>query len=213
VRSSASQIVSHVPRHASVTRCRRKSLATFLGSTGKKSARPTFAGRERRKTLSRDCQKAAIFIFGNRPKLDTIRLDIARADKKPTIPAARRLRSVQRIRHLERRTSHARSETTESQTGHTQRRPAKPVRSPTRRVITARHADDSGRPQEFPDGITHGRFHGALRHGPPRMDFPPATSLRRQLFRNSTIPPAQGGRSWCARELPPSNFGSGRCKG
>jgi hypothetical protein len=52
-------------------------------------------GRCRPKKLSRDCQKPSIFIFGNRTKRVIIRLDIARAEPKPSIPAARRLRQVQ----------------------------------------------------------------------------------------------------------------------
>ncbi len=52
-RSSASKIVSLIPRHASVTRCRRKSLATFLGSTQKKSARPTSRPPAAEKTFRR----------------------------------------------------------------------------------------------------------------------------------------------------------------
>jgi hypothetical protein len=45
--------------------------------------------------VSRVSRHGSIFIFGNRTKRVIIRLDIARAEPNPSIPAARRLRQVQ----------------------------------------------------------------------------------------------------------------------
>jgi hypothetical protein len=61
-------------------------------------------GRRRPKKLSRDCQKASIFIFGNRTKRVITRLDIARAEPDP---AARRLRLVRNARTQARRADFA----------------------------------------------------------------------------------------------------------
>ena len=57
------------------------------------------------------------------------------------------------------------------------RRPAKAVRSPTRRVITCTSRRRLGASARTSRRIVHGKFHGGLRHGPLRTDFPPT-----QLF-------------------------------
>jgi hypothetical protein len=61
------------------------------------------------------------------------------------------------------------------------------------------HADDSGRPQEFLDGIAHGKFHGALRLGPPRTDFPPTRFSSKASLRTRQSPTqgADRGASGC----------------
>jgi hypothetical protein len=93
-----------------------------------------------------------------------LNLDHARADTKPNIPAARRLRQV-RIRPKRQRDGrtllkrrHARLKSDSPK-----RRPAKAVRSPTRRVIFL-HVTPTTR-------SVRKEHHGALRPGPPRTEM------------------------------------------
>ncbi len=122
--------------------------------------------------------------FSDRIRLSRLNFDNARADKKSNIPAARRLRPVQKMFKARGQGPDASPESTllahpsfptwgrdskqrlrlrpsfrNPPSGHSSAFPDTP------RDFPARHAADSGRPQEFPDGMTRGKFHGALRPG------------------------------------------------
>ena len=92
------------------------------------------------------------------------------------------------------------------------RRPAKAVRSPTRRVIPCTSRRDSGRPQEFPDRPRENSRSLAARS---TSDGFPANSilLRRQILPHFRNPPTARGRSRCAYELAPTQFFIGALKG
>ena len=69
------------------------------------------------------------------------------------------------------------------------RRPAPTVRSPTRRVITCTSRRRLGASAR----ISHGKLHGALRHGPPRTDSPPTQFIfEGRVFRSPKFPKRQG---------------------
>jgi hypothetical protein len=163
-------------------------------------------GLHRRKKLSGDCQKTANFTFGNRTKLVTIRLDIARAETKtnhsrrsPAPASANRplaQATADCCRGLMTR-SEAPDPSPHTQCSSPKRRPAKAVRSPTRRVITCTSRRRLGASARISPGYSQrdftAKFHGALRHGPPRKDFPPPHfSFEGQFFRTRKHPIGKG---------------------
>jgi hypothetical protein len=83
-------------------------------------------------------------------------------------------------------------------------RPAKAVRSPTRRVITCTSRRRLGASARISNRIADGKFHGALRHGPLGRISRQPIFLRRQICPHSEMPQTARDQSPCARAGRPN---------